>query len=574
MFDKTMTIIYAAAVMLMAVSLSGCSSGSNDAEALSTRPYRVDVRSSLKVRTGPGTQYQAIGQLFNDETADVISTGHGDGEWVCIWYHGQRAYASASYLTPVGEPAPEVDAVVHEPPTSVEPAAAPSAVAQSVVPMPEPDPALQSADGDTTAAKGQVIVCDPAGFLSPGERVAIESYPVKSDACIVVSVASKPLTAREATSYNNHVVDSLRADPVIESLDKDELMVVSYIPSLRFLDYLSESNPVKMELNDSSRKFFELQTLARGGRVCEAIIRSIGILDNSVSGWQDSPWYLKTWKCICYYQEEGIDSLIVSNFLPNDTFLYKWVFSWLMWLPRHMAMMAFAIWPSLFGAMVVLMLLYGPLVGLLNYLEVMRGWKISNLFYIPYSLLIMASAICLSVMVTPGMLTVVQLEELGYSPEFVGDVMLWFGEGHIPSWWVMMLLMFTAFFLESFKGPQAVAASFLPPAIQRKMFSNLEQSGYLTLVLGLDETDDGDKSTLDLVRCAIEPMTGVRDYFAMRGSMKGVFMAAVSLILKGPLELSVLVLPLFKGVSFLFVALFNSLAYLRRGFYRSGPRFR
>lgn len=573
MFNKAMNTIYAAVIILMALSLSGCSFESKKAEVPSTRPYRVDVRSSLKVRTGPGTQYQAIGQFFDDETADVISTGHGDGDWACIWYHGQQAYASASYLIPMSVPAPAV-AAVQDPSTLEEREDASLTAAQSVVSLLESDPALLSVDDAPAAVNGLVIVHDPAGFLSPGERVAIESYPVKADACIVVNIASKPVTASEATSYNNHVVDSLRSDPIIESLGKEELMVVSYIPSLRFLDYLSESNPVKIELNDSSRKFFELQTLARDGCVCEAIIRSMGILDRSVSGWQDSPWYLKTWKCICYYQEDGIDTLIVSNFLPNDTFMYKWVFSWLMWLPRHLAMIAFAIWPSLFGAMVVLMILHGPLVGMLNYLEVMRGWKISNFFYFPYSLLIIASAICLSVMVSPSMLTVIQLEQLGYSPEFVGDVMLWFSEGHIPSWWLMMFLMFMAFFLESFKGPQAVSASFLSPPIQQKMFSNLEQSGYLTLVLGLDASDDNDKSTLDTVRNAREPMTGVRDYFAIRGAMRGVFMAVASLVLKGPLALSVLVLPLFRGVSYLFVALFNSLAYLKRGFYRVGPRFR
>jgi len=56
------------------------------------KTYKVSVNSYLNVRSGPGTNYPAVGKLYNGNVVNVYQTS---GNWACI---GNKQWVSMTYL--------------------------------------------------------------------------------------------------------------------------------------------------------------------------------------------------------------------------------------------------------------------------------------------------------------------------------------------------------------------------------------------------------------------------------------------------------------------------------------------
>lgn len=65
------------------------------ASALATNTGVVSVRTSLKVRSGPGTNYPAIGSIKNGTVVTLLGSS---GSWYKIAYAGKIGYVSKSYV--------------------------------------------------------------------------------------------------------------------------------------------------------------------------------------------------------------------------------------------------------------------------------------------------------------------------------------------------------------------------------------------------------------------------------------------------------------------------------------------
>lgn len=59
--------------------------------------YKVNVNSTLRVRSDKSTTSKVLGSLNNNATVDVLEI---IGDWAVIYYSGQIAYVSKQYLTP------------------------------------------------------------------------------------------------------------------------------------------------------------------------------------------------------------------------------------------------------------------------------------------------------------------------------------------------------------------------------------------------------------------------------------------------------------------------------------------
>ncbi|MCS6834608.1 MAG: ABC transporter substrate-binding protein [Anaerolineae bacterium] len=91
------------------------------------------TRSVQNVRTGPGTQYDVLGQLRQGDTAQVIGASL-DLSWVVISFRGQNGWLSRDILTLTGDT--NTVPVVTAPPTPTPPPATPT-------PLFPPTPTLQ-----------------------------------------------------------------------------------------------------------------------------------------------------------------------------------------------------------------------------------------------------------------------------------------------------------------------------------------------------------------------------------------------------------------------------------------------
>lgn len=69
---------------------------SQESSSRSTSGKVVNVSSSLRVRSGAGTNYQVIGYLTNGESLNI--TGES-GEWYIINYNGKNGYVSKEYVS-------------------------------------------------------------------------------------------------------------------------------------------------------------------------------------------------------------------------------------------------------------------------------------------------------------------------------------------------------------------------------------------------------------------------------------------------------------------------------------------
>lgn len=66
-----------------------------------TSVYRavVTAEKGLYLRSGPGTDYEAISVIGNGETVTVISTSEEDSSWLYVSFDGKRGYMNKAYLT-------------------------------------------------------------------------------------------------------------------------------------------------------------------------------------------------------------------------------------------------------------------------------------------------------------------------------------------------------------------------------------------------------------------------------------------------------------------------------------------
>jgi uncharacterized protein YgiM (DUF1202 family) len=73
---------------------------------------KLESSKSLNIRSGPGTDYAAIGKVSNGSTVEVLAdTGKDDDKWSFIRQDDKSGYVSAAYLVPL-------DAVLIEPGTA------------------------------------------------------------------------------------------------------------------------------------------------------------------------------------------------------------------------------------------------------------------------------------------------------------------------------------------------------------------------------------------------------------------------------------------------------------------------
>lgn len=77
-----------------------------------TAKVKLTTSKSLNIRSGPGTDYAAIGKVANGSTVDVLAeTGDAENKWAFIRHDDKSGYVSAAYLVPL-------DAVLIEPETA------------------------------------------------------------------------------------------------------------------------------------------------------------------------------------------------------------------------------------------------------------------------------------------------------------------------------------------------------------------------------------------------------------------------------------------------------------------------
>ncbi|MFE6686439.1 SH3 domain-containing protein [Streptomyces sp. NPDC057743] len=103
--------VLASAGLLCGVLGSGAAVAANPAStpaATAHGPYkgRVVARHELTVRTGPGTNYRAVGSLRHGEVVTLVCKVNGQNvRGNSRWYklrEGRYAWASARYLRPLG----------------------------------------------------------------------------------------------------------------------------------------------------------------------------------------------------------------------------------------------------------------------------------------------------------------------------------------------------------------------------------------------------------------------------------------------------------------------------------------
>lgn len=83
-----------------AADIKGAATAANTAKTATATTYKVNAKSGLNVRSGPGTNYSRYGALTYG--TEVTVTG-SSGAWSIFSYNGKTAYLYTEYLTPTNK---------------------------------------------------------------------------------------------------------------------------------------------------------------------------------------------------------------------------------------------------------------------------------------------------------------------------------------------------------------------------------------------------------------------------------------------------------------------------------------
>lgn len=447
--------------------LTGC--GERTVETQKFEEYKVNVKSSLRVRMAPDKNAEKLGDLFNGEKVAVVDISDG---WAKINFNGTTGYVSDKYLSKV-----EATSTADLDPSSQIESINQAENSRSENSRSDNTEYVFASTSQSVSGSSSVTVFDRAKILSPAQIDSLVSTRLKGDEKILV-VTVDSVGALSAASYADDMLSMYQDDVMGENSDK--LYVVSYIHNLKLLqlrsshsagDFIGQSDPTAM---------FNYQLMARDSVKFFPVINDyIAYLDDKCVEYESLPWY-RTFKYEVGGLEDYIcDGLVLNFILPSDSVVYRYFFRWLMCVPKFIAFTAFSLTGSITGTALLFMLLVCGLWLSFQYSRTRRlrsqAWQFrrDNILKL-LSFLFMSSIIVLIVLVSPDMNTVTVLEHSGYSPSMISSLIELYSAPIGASTWVQCVILALGIFIVTGLDVDKVVFATLDSRMQKKVFAKQE----------------------------------------------------------------------------------------------------
>ena len=351
-------------LLFIVLFATGCRSEKKDsAPEYEYDIYEVRVRSSLAVRSQPNRYSTKIADLYNHTQIRVTGIENGWAQIIVV-PPDSFGYVSGKYIEFMAQ-GPRISRESAE--KKSEQADEKKSEQEDEKKLTEAD-AGKAADTDTeseassvASGSGNVLVEDSAGIFSDDEIRKIKSVGVP-DGWTFAFVTTDSVPYMKLLDYNEDTYD--RVKETLPKKERDNLVVVSYVAGCRLVNYSATSSVSGYVSNFYRDDFSKIQYQTGTDSVTaqNGILMTGDLLKKAVEETKTMSWY-KRWRLTssCFI-DEILDTGIVNNMLPRDSFMHKYVFSWMMKLPfataRWLIDKTMSIWMSMALTALIMILVH------------------------------------------------------------------------------------------------------------------------------------------------------------------------------------------------------------------------
>lgn len=273
--------------------------------------YEVKVKSSLNVREAPKSNARVIYRLQNGQKVEVMGI---ENNWAKIKMNHEYGYVSADYLVPY-KLLPKVE---------------------------EPEDIAMS---DSTKTGGNTITKDGIVFnFVTRKSVAKEKVFQIARECHDSVIHSQ----RPAKNIFENIGEFITGAP--------ENYTLVYVENCRLLTVAGSGKALTILKNRLGEDFYGPQVIALNNPA-EGMYSMMNNIIAAQQYYNSQSWPVK-WQIKFSSYFTAISEFIVENILPNDTFWYKGIASWLFFVPLRIAIFFTNLCHSIIGGFILVGLCY------------------------------------------------------------------------------------------------------------------------------------------------------------------------------------------------------------------------
>ena len=451
MTPKTPFIVRSVIILTISV-FALCATGCRKKDVSYCSQYKVQIKSSLNVRSEPAATGKIVGSLHNNEIVWVYDINNG---WAKILYGYHFGYVSTKYITPT-----DANAII-------------------------PDRSNEAKKYEQqTKVHNNVLLFDKANVLSSQDYAQICKAYADINAFVVIWTADS-IDKGDILSYNSDVIDMLEDEPYEKTIEETKpshiadknIYYVTFVKDLGLMQASSESKVMKFIDVSMPDRYINAQYKASRNGLTAGMVDFSKLLNDATAKYNDSGWFIRTCIMSASLAELISEDLIKDNVLPSNMFLHRFVFSWLTAIPRNFLNFLIAKLNSLGSVMLLLSILLVATIFIRAHVTGAgydKGLKKGCAIFLLYILvLFLFTCFVLLILYTSCNITdITAMSMYGWNSDMISTVTQHNLNHMIPRRWWIGILFFIGIMYYQLPNAWISVAATLPSLAQKKLAAN------------------------------------------------------------------------------------------------------
>lgn len=438
--------------------------------------YEVNVKSVLNVRDMPSIEGKVVRTMKDSERVLVTRIENG---WAKI-YSAYDEYVLLDYLVLVKEGRWTYEIDNRE---------------KAVPPQEQSSLAVKAGDGLTAKPSeislpsvvqgANVLVYDNAGMLSDEDRERVSRAFASTDIFIMLWTTDS-LDRGAILSYPSKIKKQLSKEPYASSIeekwsewtggekrnDRDRYLI-TYSSNQGLMQIESDAGALKYLVNTSPDKLFSVQKTARNEGLCRGVEEFSKVIADASVRYAEFGWVKRTLVFSADIGDALSDFLKKSLLIPSQAFLYKYLFSWLIYIPNKITGWLMLLSGSIMMSLIVLCLAYficSLVMSLITKGGVENEKQALKLAIISLvKILLYVSMFSLIIYTMCDFSDITAMRAYEQNEEVLGIVEQGIESNDIQRTWWLAILFFIGMFFYNMPKAWNIAAMTLPPGLQQKL---------------------------------------------------------------------------------------------------------
>ncbi|MDE6541527.1 MAG: SH3 domain-containing protein [Muribaculaceae bacterium] len=531
-------------ILLVALSACACGGRQQKEYVYDYDVYEVEVRSFLWMRAEPSKKGKRLGRLENGTQVRVYDIENG---WGRLMVDGQSCYVAADYLVLRAKLKKEVQAVE---PVVAEPVAeehvSDALVSDALVSdVPVSDVPVSDVpvapDGGAQASESHfsIVFCDSAGVLDESDRLIISRAAEESGLkwhVLTVAEISRDKIADYASERLDEVVDEATSGQSWwkkrTGQSADSVVVMCFDASDRMLSIESRHAALRYLELSYPHDLFAAQSGVRSGQTPGQAMEGMAkLLVESKNRYDAGSLFLSIGVKSASFVDYLCDDLIAKNILPRDSFFHKWVLGPVFAIPFSIANGMLLATGSLYGVLLLCMLLYAALALWrtelsMRYAKHKRSAYIVWLFWVWLAkTVVWLTLTSMVVYMMPQLENIVVMERYGYSPAAIERIASLYADGAVFSGWIVGIMFVAGVLIKLCMNVEYTVYSMCAPHVQRRIYAANRESVGIDLI-----TDERNNYDIERYDASPRPYSDLAANFFIYRFVKLVFPAVLTML--------------------------------------------